>query len=139
MVISNKGTQPGVSADTRKSMQEDKRNTEPNLAIGNPSNSDNVRIFLDGSRRSEVTLRSAIIGFGTYHAGWKWSLHAGPQTGKPSGNHIGYILSGRMIVRDSAGIEREVCPGQAFEVGPGSDAWVIGNESCTALDFINVG
>jgi hypothetical protein len=43
-----------------------------------------------------------------------------------------------MVVRDSAGIEREIGPGQAFEVGPGHDAWVIGNESCTALDFSNV-
>jgi uncharacterized cupin superfamily protein len=119
-------------------MQKDNRNIEPNLVIGNPTNSDNVRIFLDGSKRSEVSLRSLRIGFGTYHAGWKWSLHAGPQTGKTSGNHIGYILSGRMIVRDSAGFEREVGPGQAFEVGPGADAWVIGNESCTALDFINL-
>ena len=120
-------------------MQGNSRFSEPNLVIGNPLNSDNVRIFLDGSRRSEIMLRSAKIGFGTYHAGWKWSLHAGPQTGKPSGHHIGYILSGRMVVRDSAGIEQAVGPGQAFEVGPGADAWVIGSESCTALDFINVG
>jgi uncharacterized cupin superfamily protein len=120
-------------------MKADNINTEPNLVIGNPMNSDNVRIFLDGSSRSETMLRSARIGFGTYHSGWKWSLHAGPQTGKPSGNHIGYILSGRMVVRDSAGIEREVGPGQAFEVGPGSDAWVTGSESCIALDFSNVG
>jgi hypothetical protein len=120
-------------------MQSEKKNTDSNLVIGNPSNTDNVRIFLDGSSRSEAVLRSAKIGFGTYHAGWKWSLHTGPQTGKPSGNHVGYILSGCMAVRDSAGIVREVVPGRAFEVGPGSDAWVIGSESCTALDFINLG
>jgi mannose-6-phosphate isomerase-like protein (cupin superfamily) len=119
-------------------MQEDKRNTESNLFIGNPLNSDNVSKFLDGSNRSATMLRSARIGFGTYHVGWKWSLHAKPQTGKSSENHIGYILSGRMVVRDSAGIEREIGPGQAFEVGPGHDAWVIGNESCIALDFTNV-
>jgi hypothetical protein len=118
-------------------MQADKRNAESNLVIGDPLNSESARKFLDGSCRSDTLLRSARIGFGTYQVGWKWSLHAGPQTGKSSGNHIGYILSGRMVVRDSAGIEREVGPGQAFEVGPGHDAWVIGSESCTALDFIN--
>ena len=116
-------------------MQADKRSPEFNLVIGNPLNADNSRAFLGGSVRSETILRSAIIGFGTYQAGWKWSLHAGPQTGKSSGNHIGYILSGRMIIRDTAGIEREIGPGQAFEAGPGHDAWVIGNESCTALDI----
>lgn len=120
-------------------MQTDKRNTELNLVTGPPLNSDNARKFLDGSSRSEAMLRSVKIGLGTYHEGWKWSLHAGPQTGKSSGSHIGYILSGRMVIRDASGIEREVGPGQAFEVGPGHDAWVIGSESCTALDFTHVG
>jgi len=61
--------------------------------------------------------------------------HAGARTGKPSENHIGYILSGRMMVRNSTGIEKEAGPGDAFEIGPGHDAWVIGKKSCTALDF----
>lgn len=106
---------------------------------GNPENAANERIFLDGSRRSFTRLRSAVIGLGTYEAGWRWSLHAGPQTGKPAQNHIGYILSGRMMVQDAGGIEQEVGPGEAFELGPGGDAWVIGDESCRALDFIPTG
>jgi hypothetical protein len=120
-------------------MESDNRNSKSNLVIGNPLNSGNLREFLDGSSRSDTILRTARIGFGTYRPGWKWSLHAGPQTGRSSENHIGYVLSGRMVVRDSAGIERELGPGQAFEVGPGHDAWVIGREPCTALDFVNVG
>ena len=120
-------------------MQADEGNAELTLVVGNPLNSDRTRIFLDGSSRSDTLLRSAIIGVGTYRAGWKWSLHAGPQAGRSSGHHIGYILSGRMGVRDSAGIEREIGPGQAFEVGPGHDAWVVGSESCTALDFCDIG
>jgi hypothetical protein len=28
-----------------------------------------------------------------------------------------------------------VGPGEAFEVGPGHDAWVVGDEPCVALDF----
>jgi hypothetical protein len=88
-------------------MQADERSAETNLVTGNPLNADNLRNFLDGSSRSETMLRSARIGFGTYQVGWKWSLHAGPQTGKSSGNHIGYILSGHMVIRDATGIERE--------------------------------
>lgn len=103
---------------------------------GNPSTAGNTREFMDGSTRSFATLRTAAIGFGTYQPGWCWSSHAGPQTGKDSENHIGYIISGRMMVKDPAGNEAEVHSGCAFELVPGSDAWVVGDEPCIALDFI---
>jgi quercetin dioxygenase-like cupin family protein len=75
---------------------------------------------------------------GSYQPWWKWSLHADPQTGKQSENHVGYIISGRVKVQDTTGIEKEIRPGYAFEIGPGSDAWVIGDEPCIALDFIPI-
>lgn len=100
--------------------------------------SDQQRIFLDESKRSAVQLRSAVIGMGTYLPGWKWSLHAGPQIGKPSEHHIGYIISGNMMIRDAAGFEQEIGPGDAFEVTPGADAWVTGGEPCVALDFAHI-
>jgi quercetin dioxygenase-like cupin family protein len=99
------------------------------------SNAQNPRVFLDGSRRSVVTLDSVAIGLGEYRPGWKWSKHAGPQTGRSSAAHVGYILSGRMIVRGADGEEVTVGPGDAFEAKPGHDAWVLGNEACVALDF----
>jgi len=34
--------------------------------------------------------------------------------GVPSENHIGYIVSGHMIIRDSEGIEVEVGPGDGL-------------------------
>lgn len=111
---------------------------QSDMAKGNHLESEHVRKFLDGSVRSTVILRSAAIGYGTYSPGWKWSLHAGAQTGKASENHIGYILSGCMIIQDASGVEMEVGPGEAFEVGPNGDAWVVGNEPCVALDFIPI-
>jgi len=109
---------------------------ESGIVQGNHSDSGNVREFLDGSSRSSILLRSAAVGLGTYKPGWRWSLHAGPQTGKPAENHIGYVLSGRMMIADGGGNEAEVGPGDAFEVGPNGDAWVLGDEPCVALDFI---
>ena len=85
-------------------------NSDSNIVIGNPAESENVRKFVDGSVRAVTSLRSASIGLGTYNPGWKWSLHARTQTGKTSENHIGYIISGSMIVRDSTGTEIEVGP-----------------------------
>jgi len=100
-------------------------------------NSSNTREFLDGSGRSFEILTSAGIGLGTYKPGWRWSLHVFPQTEKPSERHIGYIVSGRFIVRDTSGVEVAVGPGEAFELEPGSDAWVDGDEPCIALDFMS--
>ncbi len=100
--------------------------------------SEKSRTFIDGSARSIVRLRSAVVGLGTYQPGWKWSLHAGAQTGKPSENHIGYIISGNMVVQDASGSEQEIGPGEAFELAPGSDAWVVGSAPCIALDFAHL-
>ncbi len=111
------------------------RKDAPNIAVGNPLKSGKLRKFLDGSVRSSILLQSASIGLGIYQPGWKWSLHAGAQAGKTSENHIGYIISGRMIIQDSNGNQAEVGAGDAFEVGPNHDAWVIGEEPCIALDF----
>ena len=109
-----------------------------NIIKGKITEHENLRTFLDGSTRSYVLLRSCAVGLGKYKPGWKWSTHAGVQTGKPSENHIGYIISGHMMIKDSNGVEIEIGPGEAFEVVPGSDAWVVGNETCIALDFIPI-
>jgi len=95
----------------------------------------NVRTFTDGSERSFEILRTSSMGIGTYKPGWKWSVHAGTQTGKAAENHIGYIISGSFIVKGVRGEEQRVGPGHAFELSPGHDAWVYGNEPCIALDF----
>ena len=97
----------------------------------------NVREFMDGSCRASENLRNASVGLGTYEPGWKWSTHAGAQTGKPAENHIGYVLSGRFRVSSASGVELVVGPGEAFELSAGSDAWVEGHEPCVALDFLS--
>ena len=80
-------------------------------------------------------LPSLCVGRGVYQPGWRWSEHAGPQTGENSVRHVGLIESGRMTIRAADRTEATVGPGDIFEVGPGHDAWVIGNEPCVALDF----
>ncbi len=93
------------------------------------------RTFDDGSRRWTVSMPSMKVGRGIYEPGWRWSLHAGPQRGKPSSHHIGYIEAGAMMVRTAGGDEVLVTAGQVFEVGPDHDAWVVGDQPCIALDF----
>jgi len=113
-----------------------KKHSKDSIVAENPRTADNVRTFLDGSTRSHATLRTAAVGYGTYKPGWRWSLHAGPQVGKDAENHIGYVISGHMVVEDAFGNKTEIKPGFAFELAPGCDAWVFGEEPCIALDFI---
>lgn len=108
------------------------------IVAGNPANAESVRQFLDGSTRRKVLLRTATVGLGVYQPGWCWSRHAGPQAGKPSANHIGYVISDTMMVMDADGVKKEIGPGTAFEVGPNHDAWVVGDTPCTALDFTSL-
>lgn len=109
--------------------------SQSNIITGNLSRAEQSGSFLDGSNRSVVQLMSAAIGLGTYLPGWKWSLHIGAQSGKPSEKHIGYVVSGCMTIEDSNGHESQIGPGEAFEVSPGHDAWVVGTVPCVALDF----
>jgi len=116
-------------------MLEEENRSSKGVVIGKPDGSINNRTFIDGSTRSYVTLTTAAIGHGTYKPGWRWSLHARPQVGKPSESHIGYVLSGQMMIRDPDGNEAKVSIGEAFEIVAGSDAWVVGDIPCIALDF----
>jgi len=105
------------------------------IVIKNLAQSKNTCEFLAGSSRSAENLRTSYVGLGTYKPGWRWSEHVGKQTGKSSENHIGYVVSGSFIVKSTSGEEQIVGPGEAFELPPGSDAWVNGEETCVALDF----
>ena len=105
------------------------------MKLKNIEKFDKLWIFLDGSKRSVVVLDTIAIGKGEYLPGWKWSEHVGAKIGKSAEAHIGYILSGKMVIKSVDGKEVIAKSGDAFEVGPRHDAWVIGNETCVALDF----
>ncbi|SRR5579871_2907463 len=91
--------------------------------------------FLDGSQRVVVALGATWIGRGEYQPGWRWSSHAQPLANAPSQAHVGYVVSGAMVVRSSDGNEAVIGAGEAWYSGPGHDAWVDGDEVCIALDF----
>ncbi len=103
--------------------------------VRNLDKAEKTRTFPDGSKRSVVILGSVAIGRGEYRPGWRWSVHARKPAGKDSAAHIGYVISGHFVIRSANGTEATVGPGDAFEVGPGHDAWVLGDVPCAALDF----
>ena len=99
-------------------------------------NPDEVREFELG-RFELVRVGDITIGRATYAPGWKWSVHVGSATGSPSCHvdHVGMVVSGRMVVRMDDGQELEMSAGDIFSIGPGHDAWVVGNEPYVSLHF----
>jgi len=91
--------------------------------------------FLDGSKRKAVILENVAIGKGEYLPGWRWSKDVGVISGKKSEAHVGYVISGEMMLKSIDGTETKIGSGEAFEISPGHDAWVVGNIPCVALDF----
>ena len=94
---------------------------------------------LPGGVRLELArLGGVTIGRGTAEPGWCSSKHVRPIAGGASCEmiHVGVIVSGREAVRMAVGTEAELRPGDAFLVGAGHDAWVVGDEPCVSLDLI---
>jgi hypothetical protein len=104
------------------------------IAHGNIPKGTPNRTFLDGSEYWILELPTVRIGLGHFRPGWNWAEHAGAQTGMHSQAHIGFIQTGSMIVESATGNRVELGPGEAFEVGAGHNAWVVGDEMCVALD-----
>jgi hypothetical protein len=69
--------------------------------------------------------------------GWRWSECVKPVVGteRCQVHHVGVVQSGVMHVVHDDGSELEIGPGRAYEILPGHDAWVVGDEPCIALEF----
>ncbi|AKU95545.1 hypothetical protein AKJ09_02209 [Labilithrix luteola] len=72
-----------------------------------------------------------------FEPGWRWSVDVAPIAGTKScqAPHLGYVISGKMIVRMDDGSEQQLGPGDFFHIAPGHDGWVIGDEPCVMVDF----
>jgi quercetin dioxygenase-like cupin family protein len=85
-----------------------------------------------------VHIGGMTIGRATYLPGWKWSEHIGPSAGTRSCEieHVGLVVSGRVMVVMDDGTEFEMRAGDLFHVMPGHDSWVIGDEPYVSLHFL---
>lgn len=98
---------------------------------------DEVREFQAHGRMDMINLASGPVGRGTFEPGWKWSDDVKPLAGTDSCQvaHVGYVVSGRMVVRMDDGTEHELQPGEVLNIPPGHDAWTVGDEPCVMVDF----
>jgi hypothetical protein len=100
-------------------------------------NPDVTRAFEKG-RFDLVQIGGLTLGRASYAPGWKWSEHVGTATGRSSCDveHVGIVVSGTAAVRMDDGEERVLIPGDIFEVPPGHDSWVVGEEPYVSIHFI---
>jgi len=74
-----------------------------------------------------------------FEPGWTWEADEKPLLGHPDTcpmHHTGYCLSGRLVVRMiESGQETRVTKGDFFEIPPGHDAYVAGEERVELILF----
>jgi hypothetical protein len=106
------------------------------LLTKNLDNPDESRSF-DHGELSLVSLAGVTIVRAAFKPGWRWSKDVRPIVGTDSCQvlHQAVVISGRLRVRMDSGEETELVSGDAHVVGPGHDAWVVGDEPCIVLDF----
>jgi len=85
-----------------------------------------------------VFLGEVHVGWVVHEPGWSWSECVKPVVRTPSclHHHQGVQLTGRLeVVMLDTGARRVVEPGEAFDIPPGHDARVLGDEPVTQIDF----
>jgi hypothetical protein len=73
----------------------------------------------------------------TFEPGWRWSESIKPVVGTPTcqAHHLGAVVSGTLRVLGADGVETELKSGDAYDIQPGHDAWVVGSETFVAFEF----
>jgi len=84
-----------------------------------------------------VHVGEVAVGHAVWEPGWRWSVDLKPLAGTDSceNHHLGYALSGALEVRTDAGDELIIRGGSAYEIPPGHDAWVVGDEPFVTVEW----
>lgn len=92
--------------------------------------------------RPLVTMKTVLLGevhvvWIVHEPGWSWSEHMKPIVGTPwcLHHHQGIQLAGRLEVTTDTGARRVVGPGEVYDIPPGHDARVLGNEPVIEIEF----
>jgi class 3 adenylate cyclase/uncharacterized cupin superfamily protein len=88
-----------------------------------------VRKFPHG-RIDSVALGESEIGRWEFEPGWRWSIDVRPIVGTDScqNRHVGVCLEGQLHVQLDDGSSIDVGPNDAYEIPPGHDGWVVGDQ-----------
>jgi class 3 adenylate cyclase len=108
----------------------------PRLQAKSFATAADVRKFSNGTT-AVLQLDETVVGYGVYEPGWRWSTDMPGLAGSATCqlHHVGYAISGTLHVLTDTGDELEVQAHSLYEIPPGHDAWVVGDERFVTLDW----
>ena len=108
----------------------------PRLQTRSFASPDDIR-DLSKARFEIVELGDTTIGHSTFEPGWRWSVDLAPVTGTRTCQirHLGYTVSGRLRVVMDDGDTIDIGPNAVYEIPPGHDAWVLGDEPWVTVEW----
>ena len=108
----------------------------PRLQARSVESSAEVRNFPNGNA-SVLRLDETVVGYAVYEPGWRWTtdMPAVAGTATCQFHHVGYAVSGALHVVTDAGQELDIGEQSAYEIPPGHDAWVVGDEPFITVDW----
>ena len=85
----------------------------------------------------QVDLGDITVGLTHVEPGWRWSNDVRPQVGGDwcEARHVGVVLSGRFGATMRDGTTVEFGPKDVFEIPPGHDGFVVGDEPCVQIEW----
>jgi class 3 adenylate cyclase len=88
-------------------------------------------------RFETVALDDATVGHCTFEPGWRWSTQMGPLVGSVScpTRHLGYSMSGTIHIVMDDGQTLDIGPDTVFDIPPGHDKWVLGEEPWVCIEW----
>ena len=83
-----------------------------------------------------VEIGDTTIGRIKYQPGWRWSEDLKPLIGGESCQirHVGVCVAGQLRIEMADGASIDLLPGDVYEIPPGHDAWVVGDEPWESID-----
>ena len=97
---------------------------------------DEVRDFPNGHAEI-VSIGDGEVGRMVFQPGWRWSNDVKPIAGTVSceAPHFQYHVSGELAIRMDDGTEFVARAGDITSLPSGHDAWVLGDEPVTVVDW----
>lgn len=105
--------------------------------VGSFASPDEV-IEVEGVRSDMVELGGVTLARDIHQPGWRWSTHLRPLVGTEwcETRHVGYAMRGRLHIITKDGLEYDIGAGNVFDLPPGHDAWVVGDETFEMLSWM---